>query len=175
MGKKPQSVSSFCFGCEAKQLDAFKALLTEIRRVQEYGFLQTELERTKKSLLSRLEKDFNEKDKNSSSKYASQFINHYLHGDAYPSESWIFDFAKKTLPTITVDDCNALIKQYIHEDNRVIVFTSPEKKEIKPISSKQILEVTNQIAGASLKPYTEEAIAANLMNVTPKKEELLRW
>ena len=54
--------------CWAKRTmqDAIDALFAETNRARQFGFLQTELDRAKASLLNSAEKSFNEKDKSES-------------------------------------------------------------------------------------------------------------
>jgi zinc protease len=48
---------------EAPMQDAIDALIAETNRARQFGFLQTELDRAKASLMNIAEKSFKEKDK----------------------------------------------------------------------------------------------------------------
>ena len=65
-------------------------LLMEAKRLQKYGFTQTELDRQKIQYLRKLEMVFNEKDKTESGDYKWDYKNHFLEGDAIPSIDYIF-------------------------------------------------------------------------------------
>lgn len=107
-----------------------KTLLVENARVKQHGFTQSELDRYKEEYLNKLEKRFNEKDKTESNRYVYEYINNFLEDEPSPGIEAEYEFAKKALPTIKLDEVNALAKDWIKDYNRVVVITAPEKEGI---------------------------------------------
>ena len=59
-------------------IDATSALITELRRVDQFGFLQSELDRAKQNLLRGYERAYAERDKTPSTQIINQYVAHYL-------------------------------------------------------------------------------------------------
>ena len=116
------------------QLKGLRAIIEENERVKRYGFQEGEFERAKKSLLARLEKEYNDRDKRESGRIINAYVNNYLEKSPIPSVEWSFDTTKKLLPTIQLQEIGALINDFLHDDNRVIILTGPEKEGLKPVS-----------------------------------------
>ncbi len=107
-----------------------EALLVENKRVQEHGFTATELERTKKAILNNVEKNFKEADKTDSRRLAMKYVSTFLEGTPMASPKQTLDLYEKFLPTITLAEVNALAKQWIRDENRVVIITGQEKEGI---------------------------------------------
>jgi len=149
------------------QLKGLKALVEENERVKRYGFKQGELDRAKKSMLARMEKSFKNKDKTESKRIIGQYKRNFLEKEPIPSIEWEFDAYKKMLPTIQLKDVNAIIQKYLHEDNRVILLTGPEKKGVKKVSKEEVLAILNNVKKADIKPYEDKAVANSLITNLP--------
>ena len=67
--------TSFAMVGQGTVQDAIDALIAETNRARQFGFLQTELDRVKASLLNEAEKAFNEKDKSESGHIVRQYVN----------------------------------------------------------------------------------------------------
>ena len=63
------------------------------------------------------------------------------------------------LPTIKIDEVNKLINNYLHDDNRVVVITGPEKV----VTKAQVTKALNDVKTKDLKPYEDKVIASNLI------------
>ncbi len=73
------------------------ALLTESARVKNFGFTQSELDRTKKSLLRNLETQFKERDKTDSRVYAQNCAYHFFSNDPMPGIANELELAKMVI------------------------------------------------------------------------------
>ena len=157
-----EAYQSFAMSQEDKQLDALKVLVTENERVRMYGFTKGEFERAKSDFLVSIEKSYNDRDKTNSSNFVGEYQAHFLEKEPTPGIEWTFLTMQKILPTITVEEVNALIKDYIKEDNRVVILTGPEKDGLVKPTEQQVLEAL-KINTADIKPYTDSEIAAGLI------------
>ena len=153
---------SFAMVAEDKQLDALKVLVTENERVKAFGFTEGELVRAKTSMLSNIERRYNEKDKTESNRFMTSFQRNFLVNQPAPSIEWTFETTKKILPTITLQETNSLISSYIKDDNRVIIFTGPEKEGLAKSTEQQVLDAI-KVDQTSLSPYQDTKIAESLI------------
>ena len=157
-----EGYQSFAMTQEDKQLEALRVLVTENERAKKYGFTQSELDRAKADVLANYEKSFNEKDKTNSESFVGEYQRNFLEKEVIPGITWEFETTKKMLPTIQLSDVNSLIKNYVKNDNRVVVFTGPEKEGLKKVTEQEVLKVLN-ITDADITPYKEEATAKSLL------------
>lgn len=149
------------------QMDGLKAVLEENERVKRYGFQAGEFDRAKKSLLARLEKRYNDRDKQESNRMVNPYIYHYLENQPIPGIEWEYSKTKNLLPTIQLEEIGNLINTFLHDDNRVIVITGPEKEGAQQISEEAVRALLESIKTAEIAPYKDEAVRAELMETLP--------
>jgi len=160
---------SFAMNSEKDHLKALKALLEENERVKRFGFQQGEFERAKKSILARMEKSFKDKDKMESNRIIGEYVRNFLQGEVMPGIAWEYDMYKKELPNIALNEVNSLIKDYLRDDNRVVVITGPEKEGLTKVTEAEVNALLNGLKDADIKPYEDEAVASTLITKLPTK------
>lgn len=161
--------------------NGLKTLLVENARVKQHGFTQTELDRYKEEYFTKLEKAFNEKDKTESSSYVYEYINHFLEDVPSPGIEAEFDFANKALPTIELEEVNALAQDWIKDYNRVVVISAPEKEgiilpteeEVKTwLEEAEKMKVDAYVDATSDRPLMENTPIAAAISNTKKMEDI---
>jgi zinc protease len=143
-----------------------EALLVEARRVDEFGFLQSELDRAKQNLVRGYERSYAERDKSQSGGYADELIRNYLNAEAIPGIEYEYKIVQQLVPTITLAEVNKLARSWITDENRVVLAESPEKEGVHIPTRAQLLAVFDQAAKTKVVAYTEnvssEALIAKL-------------
>lgn len=165
--KTKDAYQSFAMTSETGQLNALKTLLEENERVRKFGFNPGEFERAKKDIIARLEKSFKDKNKTESQRIVGEYVRNFLTDEPMPGIEWEYNFHKAQLPTITIDEVNSIIKDYIKEDNRVVVITGPEKEGVTKVTEAEITELLNTVKTTELKPYEDAEIANSLITNLP--------
>lgn len=158
-----EAYQSFASTSESGQLTALKALLEENERVKRFGFTQGELNRAKVDILARLEKSFNDKDKTESNRLVGEYIRNFLENEPIPGIEWEYNFQKMVMPSIQLDEVNALIKEYLKESNRVVVLTGPEKDGLETPTEDQVKAILEAVEKEDLQPYEDKEVAASLI------------
>jgi zinc protease len=143
------------------------ALLTETRRVDQFGYLQSELDRAKQNMLRRYERAYAERDKTSSGALVQDYIDNYLVGDAAPGIEKEYELAQQILPTITLAEVNGSASKWITDENRVVVVTAPIKQGVAAPTEQQLLAVFDRTAAAPLSAYTEAVSGEALIAALP--------
>ncbi len=146
---------SMAIAKESHISDALRVLMQEEYRVLKYGFLQTELNRAKDELLERYDKAAKEVEKTESARFASQYINNFLRQDPIPGAKRENTYAKKLIEGITLEEVNALAKNWITEDNMVAIITAPEKEGVTVPSKEEILSILKDKSLANVQPYVD--------------------
>jgi len=144
-----------------------QALLEEARRVDQFGFLQSELDRQKESLLRGYERAFAERDKTQSAAFVQEYIDNYLTGEAIPGIEYEYKIAKQLVPTITLADVNKLASNWISDENRVIIAQSPQKDSLKIPTRDELLAVFDRASKTQVTAYTENLSTDALLDKIP--------
>ncbi|WP_416442144.1 M16 family metallopeptidase [Leeuwenhoekiella sp. A16] len=165
---------SFANTSEKGQLAGLKALLEENERVKRYGFKEGEFERAKKEILARMERAYKDRDKIESGRVVGEYINNFLEDEPIPGIEWEYDFYKQILPTVQLSEINGLINSFLHDNNRVIILTGPEKEGLEPIEESEILVLLDEVQNEALQPYEDEAIREHLIENAPKPGEITK-
>lgn len=148
---------------EGEQKNALKVLLEEVERAKRFGFSQNELDRAKSETLSNLEKSYNNRDKTESARLVMEYVRNFLNQEPIPGIEWEYELHKKYLPSVTLDQVNNILKNYIKDDNRVIVVTGPKKENAVLPTDAQLLATVDDVKNAQLKPYEDKAAIRTLV------------
>ena len=142
-------------------------LLTEARRVREFGFTQTELERQKESLLRFRERQFKERDKTESTSFTSQCLGNFLYGTPIPSISFQYELDKRFMPDISLNDVNALARKWMGKESRVIMVDVPQKAEIVLPGEEELSAVMASVETRDIEPYLDNTLDQPLVESLP--------
>ncbi len=140
-----------------------EALLIEARRVDQFGYLQSELDRAKQNLLRAYERSNAERDKTASSVFVEEYIGNYLQHDAIPGIEKDYELVQQLVPTISLTDVNTAASKWITDENRVVVVTAPEKAGVATPTVAQLLAVFARTAKAPVTAYAENVSGSALV------------
>ena len=161
------SYMSYAICANGKIKDGFKAVLNENERVKNHGFTETELERTKKSMLAYIENAYSEKEKGNSKSYVEECKRNFLMTkEPMPGIENEYNYFKKMLPGITLKEINSLGDKWITDNDKTIIITAPENDSIKVPSKDDILSWYNDVKKGSLSAYHDETVNKPLLEDT---------
>jgi len=158
------SYTSYAMVPEGGTEHAFEVLLAENKRAADFGFVHTELERQKTEMMRSAETQVKEKDKSDSRRKASRYVSRFLNETHIMNPEQVLFLYEKYLPTITIDEVNALGKKWITDKSRVIVYTGPEKEGLATPTEEQLLEILQLVDDASLDPYVDDVVEGPLLD-----------
>lgn len=148
---------------------ALSALMEEIERVKRYGSTQPELDRARKSMLSRYESIYNNRDKTESENYVEEYINYFLQREPAPGIEKEYGYVKELLPGIQLEEVNAVTNRFRNEKNRFVSVTGPEPGTNDSLpADRDLLAIIDRVERSDIKPYEEKAIAATLLTSEPR-------
>ncbi|HLH30103.1 MAG TPA: pitrilysin family protein, partial [Terriglobia bacterium] len=107
-----------------------EALLTEVDRVERFGFTQTELDRAKENLLRAYERMVVEDQNRESNDRADEYIRNFLTGEPLPGAEAEQAFHLRFVPQITLAEINGVAKEWFTDKNRIVTVTAPEKNGV---------------------------------------------
>ncbi|NOR75194.1 MAG: insulinase family protein [Draconibacterium sp.] len=148
--------------------EGLKAVLLENERVRTFGFTETELERQKKVLLNSIEKMYKERDNQKSINYANEYKRNFLMTEeAFPGIEKEFEYYKKYVPEVTIEELNLLADKWITKENRVVIVTAPEKEDVKILTEDEILALLKEVENTEIEPYVDAVSNAPLIEDEP--------
>ncbi len=137
-----------------------------VERVRDYGFTEGELKRAKMQLVRKLEDQYKKQDKRNNDSYAMEIKDHYLINSPVPGVNYEFEFVKKVIPTVSIDEVNALAKRFFTDDNVLITVSGPEKEGVSYPTKEEVLKIIDEVKNEKLEPYKddfkEQALISNL-------------
>ena len=148
-------------------LRGLETLLTEAKRVRQYGFTATELDRAKKSVLRNMKKAYEERDKTDSRRFASEYIRNFLQKEPIPGIEYEYNLYQQFIPGITIEEVNALVNDWISDKNRVFVVNSPEKEGVVVPTAQDLQEVMSKVEAAAVTAYVDNAVNKPLIENPP--------
>ena len=108
---------------------ATEAVVTEAMRAAKYGFTATEYERAKEDYMSRLERQYNERNKISNARLAAQYYRNYLDNEPIPSIEQEYEIMSQYVPMLPVELVNQMLPGFISTtgENLVVLNFNQEK------------------------------------------------
>lgn len=151
-----------------KITDGLKEVLLENERVKQFGFTETELERQKTALLNNMEKAYNERNNTKSISYANEYLRNFLlTEEPFPGMENEYNYYREFIPGITVDEINQLAKDWVTNDNRVVIITAPENENTIVPSEEEVLALLDEVEKTEVEPYVDAVANVPLLADEP--------
>jgi zinc protease len=144
-----------------------QALAQEIARLRQRGFGESELDRAKKNTVASYERAYNERDTSQSRGYASELLRHFLTGEAAPGIDAELAMMRRFLPTVTVAEVSALVRDLLGEDNRVVLASMPEKAGTAVVTDVVLRDALRAGSSAAIEAWTDATAERELMPMRP--------
>jgi len=150
-----------------------EALLEEAKRVDQFGFLQSELDRQKESLVRGYERAYAERDKSQSASFVQEYVDNYLNGEPIPGIEYEYKLVQQLVPTISLAEVNKLASNWITDENRVVIAQSPQKDSVKIPTRAELLAAFQRAAQATVQAYTEDLSGSALLDRAPTAGKII--
>lgn len=150
------------------------ALITEVQRVIQHGFTQTELDREKSDSLHYLDEALADKDKSPSGPLADELVRHVIQDEPVPGIVYEQAMAQRFLPGISLAEVNALAKNWIPETDRVIAVTAPERAGLALPTQARLASAVFTASNARLTAYVDKVSTQPLLALQPTPGTITR-
>jgi len=151
---------------------ALVAVLEETEKAKKFGFTASELGRAKTDYMVSQEKSFKEKDKTSSEQIVGGLVGAFIENENLTSPDFSFDFTKKYLEGVKLEEVNALSNTLITTENRAVILLAPEKDKATLPTETQLREWLNS-AGKNVTAYVDNTINKPLIAKLPKGSKVI--
>ena len=143
------------------------AIVTELERVRQHGFTDTELARAKQDLLRNYEQAYRERDTSDSATYADEYVRNYLTAEAFPGIAVEYALAQRFLPEITLVEVNQQAVALADNQNRGVLVIAPEKEGLVLPTADELTAVFAEVQAQTIEPYVDTVTDAALMAQPP--------
>ena len=143
------------------------ALGQEMARLRQHGFGEAELDRARKDTVASYERAFNERDKSQSGGHASELLQYFLSGDAAPGIAEELAMMRRVLPLVTVAEIGALVREFLGEDNRVVLASTPEKEGVAVVTEVALRDALRIGSAATVEAWKDAVEGRALMAMRP--------
>ncbi len=144
------------------------AVLSQVFRAEKTGFTPGELERAKKSMLSAMEKQWEERDKTKNINFAEEYIRNFLNKEPSPGIDYEYDLYKKYVDGVTLEEVNALSPKLMENASPVMTFEGPESKDYSPPTKEELLAILDKVRSEHFEAYEDKTSNAPLIASAPK-------
>ena len=151
-----------------------EALLTELHRVERFGFTETELARAKQARLLSYERSVTESPDRESSSRADEYTRNFLQSEALPTIWQELAFNRRFVPEITLAEINALTRDWFPEQNRLVIVSAPEGIGVTLPNETQLAAAVKAAAEKRLDPYVDTTAAQSLMEAPPARGSIVK-
>ena len=144
-----------------------EALFTELTRVVQFGFTQSELDRDKLDSQRYLDQALLEKDKSPSGPLADELVRHVVQEEPVPGIVYEQAMSARFLPQITLEEINALARTWIPDGNRVVSVSAPERAGLALPTEAKLSAVITSATKAALSAYVDRLTSVPLLATPP--------
>ncbi len=151
-------------------------LATECRRAVEHGFTETEYARAKDEYMSRLESEYNERNKVSNETYAQQYYMNYLENEPIPSVEQKYQIMSMIIPNIPVEVINGYLSEVVDPSGRNLVVTcyNTEKDGAVYPTQESLKAAFDKALAAPVEAYVDNVKQEPLMAQLPKAGKIVK-
>ncbi len=155
-------------------LGGFEALVTEAARARRHGFSEAELERARRELRRSMQNAYNERDNTPSSGFASEYVRHFLQGEAVPGIELEWALTERFLPLVTTEHLHERAEQFFLPENRVIAISAAENTQLVMPSEGELAQTLEKVVALELEPFPNDIELEELMPQPPTPGEIVR-
>lgn len=152
--------------------DAYKRLLLELKRVQEYGFLPEEFESAKKTYKVQLEHLEKEKNHMSTKGLANSYVSHFSDGNPYVDTAKSLELKKILLNFVKPEHVNLWNKVLTSNKGTVISTYLPASIE-NTVSPDILKKIGEEVTAATVTPYVNTIVDRPLLRQVPQAGKIV--
>ncbi len=161
---------------EGKTNEAVQAVVTEALRAAKFGFTETEYIRAREEYMSRLEKQYNNRNQISNESLAMQYYRNFLDNEPIPSIEQEYQVMQMLVPNLPVDLVNQLLPELINTDgkNLVVLNFNQEKDGAVYPTSETLLGAVKAAESAPIEAYVDNVKQEPLIATLPKAGKIVK-
>ncbi|MCQ2174596.1 MAG: insulinase family protein [Bacteroidales bacterium] len=149
---------------DGESITALKACLTEVLKMQKFGFSADEVERAKNEILAGFESAAKKADTRKNPEFVRPAINNFFFNDYLLDPQTSYEMAKAILPQFPAGIINQAVASLITPENMVVIIASPEKEGIDIPDETAVLSAIAEIQASEIQPNEAEEIPSSFLD-----------
>lgn len=145
-----------------------EAVLTELKRIKEHGFTESEVERAKNDVMRREETAYNNRNDRKNGEYVSRYIRNFRFNIPMPDAETEWQMDKALIEQIPLEYINQTFQAYITDNNVVVTVEAPVKEGIVNPNEEDIKTIIAKVKGASVEAYADNTVKEPLIPASAK-------
>ena len=156
VAKSKESVNASIVMKDGQYLQAIAAIYRELLRAKRGGFTEAEYERYKQEYLSRLDAQYEARDKVQNTRYVNEYVRHFLDNEPVPGIEWMHQNMKQVVPMLPLEAVNQTFPELISDKNRAIALFMPDKEGLQYPTKEEILKTLAEVDAEEIEVFKEE-------------------
>ena len=158
-----------------------KSIYRELQRALRGGFTVGEYERARSEYLSRLERRYNNRDKQENEELVNEYVRNFIDGTPATGIEVLHQTMSMIAPMIPVDVINQGFRELVKDNNRVLAVYLPEKEGISVPTKEELAKAIAEVDAETIEPYKDEVKSEPLIEKLPapgkvvSTKELPQW
>ena len=152
---------------------AMTVVLKEAERVRKFGFTSTELERQELNMGRMMQKFFAERENRKSNNYAGAYASNFLLGSPMLSVEEQYNLYIELADGITLEEVNDLAKDFITDNNRVVLVSSPEKEGVHIPTETELKNIIDNTDFSDVTAFVDKTSSDDLIDVVLKPAKIV--
>lgn len=156
--------------------EAMRAVMAEVYRAVKYGFTQSELDRARAEVLSRVESAYQNRDKRYTSNFVGECVRHFLEAEPMPGIEVEYQFYKEYSPQFTLAMVNEVLPSIVslNDSNLVVLVLNPDKDGYTQPTEEQLLANVHAAQQMELTPYVDNVKNEPLVSSLPEPGAIVK-
>lgn len=144
-----------------------KGLMTESQRIRQHGFTETEVARAKAEMQRAVQKQFDERNKQTNATFVWQYINHFTKNDPIPPIELKYQLSQALIPAISTEAVNAMAAKLLDGKNVVVFASTPEAEKDQIPTEENVEKLFNSIHDTKLDAWVDNVKQEPLVEKRP--------
>ena len=169
-GSLASTVATFSLSARVPEegiVEGLTALMIEARRVREFGFNPSELDRAKRWMAASYDRGYKERETTESGSFANEYLRHFLEGEPSPGMEYEYRLVQALLPEIALDEVTALARARLSGESRIVLAVLPQREDTLPPAEADIVAALAAVDRLALTPLTDGAPSRTLLMEEP--------
>ncbi len=169
LSKVTKCTESYIVPKEGQMYTSITSAVIEMCKILDHGFVQGELDRRRAALLSAIDLQYQNRDKRDNGEFIQQCLDNFLNSEPMVSLEVEAALYKSILPTITLEEVNAMYGKMFSRNlrNMVVFVQNPEKEGYEQPSQAELLAAVKEGFETETTPYVEEVMSGDLIEDLP--------
>ena len=176
LSKVAKCTDSYIVPKEGQTYSSVTAAVQIMCTILDHGFLQSELDRRRASFLSSIDLKYQNRNKRENSAFIQDCLSNFLENEPLVSIEDEVNAYKQILPTITLDEVNALYAKMFSRDmkNLVVLVMNPDKEGYTQPSADSLLLAVKAGMDAKTTAFVDETASGALVKDLPAPGKVVK-